>query len=567
MKYFCLFALIFFAFLPRGHAGLVSQLQDDTVKKGIPDTRVYAILNMVRQKAAAGAVVKVAVIDDGFRLSHLSLKDFIYTNRLESPGNFQDDDNNGYQDDLHGWDISDNDPDVSVPKGRENMFYHGTYVAGIIANLFQSCFGGDAGKVLQIIPVKVLSDHANNLYLQDGYKGIKYASDLGADIICCAWSGGKISEEEKSILDGAIRKGIMIIGSAGNLYAEKVDPPASYAGVFCVAALDSTLKKSRYSNYGMRIDIAAPGDSVYGPHPLADNAFIHENGTSPATAIITGCAAMLKAINPKASASDIFDALTNTATPVDSLNLSWCGKLGAGLPDMSKAIAYISDPDYKFSGFASSRSKGKIFFRKKERLQTWNIRPYGAYKGVHISSVCPDNRKIVKIYTGDSLWYNGTLGGLSKWMFIPGSRFKVELQPKTGLPKDLGLSYYMETIDSTSLYCHDIQYVSADNGSIEDGSGDGNYANNSSCKWQISVPADKRIRLEFSDIDTQPNVDFVWIFDGTSTLPENLLAKFSGITQPPVITSLSNKILVWFLTDGHSVGKGWKLSYTCEPAQ
>ncbi|MEI7726309.1 MAG: S8 family serine peptidase [Bacteroidota bacterium] len=566
MKLNFLTVLLFFASISIGYAVVIPSVPSDSSRQKVCDSWAYTILNIVQQKAKAGAIVRVAIVDDGFRLTHKTLRDFIYTNGKETPENFQDDDQNGYTDDIHGWDVSDNDNDVSVPKGKENVYYHGTYIAGIITTLFEKCYGENAKKVLQIIPVKVLSDYARNTYLADGYKGIKYAADQGADIICCAWSGGQLKDEEKSILDAALRKGIIIIGSAGNFYAEKADPPSSYPGVWCVASVDTLLKKSRYSNYGMRIDIAAPGDSVFGPHPLADNAFIHENGTSPAAAMIAGCAAIFKAIDPGASAGEIYDAIRNTAMPIDSLNLRYCGKLGSGLPDMAKAIQFLTNPDYKFSTFSPARPEGKIFFRKKRSPNSGEIHPAGAYKGMHIESVCSDPQKIIKLYTGDSLSYKGPVGKISNWFFIPGSKFKIELQPETGLPKDLELSYYMETIDSTKLYCHDIQILDQELGVITDGSGVENYANNCSCKWQINLPAGKRIRIEFSNIDTQPNVDFVWIFDGTSTLPENLLAKFSGTNKPPVITSFTNKVLVWFLTNDHTIGKGWEMHYNSEPA-
>ncbi len=546
------------------HAGAYNALPHDTVRNGIPDCRAYEMMNIVRQKLMTGATVKVAVVDDGFRLTHKTLKRFIFTNEKEIPGNFQDDDNNGFVDDIHGWDISDNDNNVSVPNGKENIYYHGTFIAGIIAAVFDKCYGEDASRSLQIIPVKVLSDQAHSTYLADGYKGIKYACDIGADIICCAWSGGQFSEEERSILDAAIRKGIIIIGSTGNFFTEKAEPPSSFPGVFCVAAVDSMLRKSKYSNFGMRTDVVAPGDSVYGPHPLADNAFIHENGTSPAAAIIAGCAAILRAANPKATASEIFDALRNTALPLDSLNLTWCGKLGAGLPDMAKAFEYLKNPDYKLWSFSPSGTKGEMFFKKNKSPHSWEIHPHGAFKGVHLASGSPSEKKKIKIFSGDSLCFSGPAGGISKWIFIPGSRFKVELQPESGLPKEMNLKYYMETIDSTTLYCHDLREINQDEGFVEDGSGSENYANNSSCKWQLNAADNRRIRIEFTSIDTQPNVDFIWIFDGTSTLPENLLAKFSGTSMPPVITSYTNKVLVWFLTDGNSTGKGWEMKFTAQ---
>ena len=125
----------------------------------------------------------------------------------------------------------------------------------------------------------------------------------------------------------------------------------------------------------------------------------------------------------------------------------------------------------------------------------------------------------------------------------------------------MSFSYYMQTIDSTTLYCNDLVELNDSAGIITDNSGSENYTNNCSCKWQISAPVGKRIRIVFDQMDTQANVDFVWIFDGEATLPENLLAKFSGNNSPPVITSFTNKVLIWFVTDGTLTGQGWKLRY------
>jgi serine protease len=562
MRQYRLCAIFLLTLIAGGLHARAAAYSGDTLNAGTPFTRVTDMLNLVGQKAMEGSVVRVAVVDDGFRLSHKLLRDFIFTNTQDQPGNFQDDDMNGFTDDVHGWDISDNDADVSVPRGRESYFYHGTYIAGVIAAMFQSFYGEDAKKYLQIIPVKVLSNHAQNKYLADGYKGIRYATEMGADIICCAWSGGNISAGDQAILDAAIAKGIMVIASAGNFYSEKAEAPSSYPGVFCVAALDSIFRKARFSNFGMRVDISAPGDSVYGPHPLADNAFICDDGTSPGTAIIAGCAAILKSVSPEAGAEEIFDALRNTAIPVDSMNLTFCGKLGAGIPDMSQAIEYIRDPEFKYRAFAPLRSEGKIWFRKNNRISSWKIRPAGAYKGIHLKSLSGEPKRKINLYAGDSIWYAGNIAGISKWTYIPGSRFTIEIPSGEKPPKELELSYYMETIDSTTLYCRDVLYLDGASGILTDGSGDENYANNCSCKWLITVPGNKRIRIVVTAIDTQPNVDYIWIFEGNATLQENLLAKFSGNGSPPSIISGTNQVLVWFSSDKTTTGKGWTLEYS-----
>lgn len=536
-------------------------MSSDTAGKSKSDLWAYQSLNIVRQKTIPTRVIKVAVVDDGFRLSHKALKNYIYTNDKEVPGNYQDDDQNGYVDDVHGWDAADGDNEVTLPLRREDVFYHGTYIAGIITTVFKKYYGTEASKYLKIIPVKVLSDRATNTYLANGYKGIQYASEMGVDIICCAWSGGSASEEEKEIVRNSIAKGIIIVGSAGNFYSEKVETPSSLPGVISIAAVDSAFRKEKMSNYGMRVDLSAPGEKVYGAYTLADNSYTYFDGTSPAAAIIAGCMTVLKSISPVSTSQELLDALKNSAISLDSINFKQAGKLGAGFPDMAKAIEYIKDPEYKYKSFNSIRPEGKFFYKKKKTSLTWNIKPFGAYKGMHLYASSADYKGDVKIFSSDSVVYAGKISELDRGKYITGSAFSIELQPKSKLSKEMAFSYHMETIDSTTLYCKDTQFITQETGTLTDNSSDENYANNSECKWQLTVPKGKRIRIEFDSMNTQANVDFVWIFDGTATLPDNLLAKFSGTNIPPVITTLSHEVLIWFVTDATTTGKGWKLKY------
>jgi hypothetical protein len=63
-------------------------------------------------------------------------------------------------------------------------------------------------------------------------------------------------------------------------------------------------------------------------------------------------------------------------------------------------------------------------------------------------------------------------------------------------------------------------------------------------------------------MDTEANIDYVWIFEGNSTIPEYLLAKFSGQNKPPIITTLTNETLIWFVADKKKNGKGWKFKFS-----
>ncbi len=525
----------------------------------------YEILSIPQLTTKPQRVVTVAIVDDAFRFSHKALSGFLYTNPNEIPGNYRDDDHNEYIDDVHGWDISDADNDVSIPEGREETFYHGTHIAGIITAVFKQLYGENYNDYLKIIPVKVLANNAKTTYLADGYKGIQYACQMNPDIICCAWSGGAMTNDTKVMLSKAMERGTIVVASAGNFGNEKVEYPSAFQGVVSVAAVDSSLKKADVSNYGMRIDVAAPGVYVYGPSPVADNAFLYSDGTSPATALVTGCLAALKSYRPDVSSEELINAVKNTSTPIDIYNSRYTGKLGAGLPNIAKAIEYLNNPVYKYQSFNPTRPEGQILYKKKITSGNFEINPEGAFKGIHLLPSSPDYNGNVRIYNKDSVFYSGAIKGLGGGIYIPGSRISMAIQPKPKPSKEMAFSYYVETIDSTTLYCKDIQTLKDTMGVITDNSGDKDYANFCSCKWQIKVPEGKKVKIEFLEMDTQPNVDYVYIFDGNSTLQENLLAKFSGQKIPPAITSLTNEVLIWFVTDGFVTGKGWKLKY--EPTE
>jgi len=73
--------------------------------------------------------------------------------------------------------------------------------------------------------------------------------------------------------------------------------------------------------------------------------------------------------------------------------------------------------------------------------------------------------------------------------------------------------------------------------------------------------------VQFEAIDTQAKVDNVYLFTGTSTIQDQLMARFSGKQLPPVIISPTNEVLVWFATDRSVTAAGWTLRYvaTDEP--
>lgn len=509
--------------------------------------------------------ITIAVIDDAFRLSHEIFKKHIYENPREITDNLKDDDNNGYVDDINGWDISDNDGNVNIPKDRESAFYHGTMIASTILMVLNRACDNSSLNSVKILPVKVLSDQAQNGYLADGYKGIRYAIDQGADIICCAWSGGTASLEERSLIAEAQKKGIIVIGSVGNLNMEKVYPPASMAGVIAVTAIDTNFHKTKIANYGMRTDLCAPGDKVLAATSFNDTDLTYGDGTSAATALVTGAIAVLKLAAPSANNELIIESLFNTTEPLEKQNVSYAGKLGSGMVNLNRALQYLTKPESRSQFFNPTSTKGSILIHKgKNSLSSWEIAPYGSYQNIHLSAPNFNDKyasALIQINTKDSAYYRGPLSTLRRGLSIPQGFAKISFPNPKKMPKNLSLTYFVETIDSSTLYCNENRHYEQSSGTIEDGSGTDNYANKSTCKWQINAPMGKRIKIEFPEMDTEANTDFVWIFDGDKTIPDYLIAKFSGSSIPPTVVSRTHQVLVWFVSNESITKAGWKLNY------
>ena len=510
--------------------------------------------------------IVIAVVDDGFRLSHASIREFLYQNENDIPGNRMDEDGNGFIDDHFGWDVSDNDPDVSLPTGRENTFYHGTFICGVITHLLQQSFGPKASEYFKILPVKALSDQAQSTYLKDGYKGIAYAIAQKPDIIVCAWNGGFLSPEEDQILKKARDQGIAILASAGNFYNEKAAPPASHPDVMAVAALDSSLQKLPRSNYGQFIDLAGPGQGVIGASSMNDESVHLDGESSAAVATLAACFAQLKALSFQSSPELILGALKNTATPIDQSNSSYAGKLGAGFPNLEKAKSYLLKDEKTFNSLIPEGVLYSEQMPEKTQMHEWKIKPTGDFKGIwlepEVRGKFAKNSQLSFFDQSGHLVHQLTNETSESKIFIPGKETRIvfEQTKKRPVPA-FQIDYFVETIDSSTLYCQDIRYYELEKSQFSDGSEKADYANTCDCKWQISVPPGQRIRIRFKEFDTQAKVDFVYLFDGESTVMRNIIAKFSGPNIPPEVISRTNKVLVWFVTDHTQTGNGWTLEY------
>ena len=254
-------------------------------------------------KAPGGSPdVVVAVIDTGVDYNHLDLRNNIWVNTAEIPGNGKDDDGNGYVDDINGWDCVGDDNDPMDDNG------HGTHVAGIIAaeNNKEGGIGVAYNCKVMVIKAGNSSGYFNN---SDIAEAIQYAYMNGADVINMSFGGSNISIAVEEALENAYNTTVLVAaagndGACNNLFCQtcdivKVSYPAALPYVIGVMSTDKDGKHiSSFSNYDhnpydtIEYEVYAVGEGVGSTWP--SNKYACLNGTSMAAPTVAGIAALLR---------------------------------------------------------------------------------------------------------------------------------------------------------------------------------------------------------------------------------------------------------------------------------
>lgn len=305
--------------------------------------------------------VIVAVEDGGIDGMHEDLIGNLWTNAGEIAGNGIDDDNNGYVDDVHGYNFADN-------KGTIVAQDHGTHVAGTIAAETNNGIGvsGIAGGTGNNDGVRLMSCQVFSNNNSDGFaEAFTYAADNGAVISQNSWgytSSGSYDQSELDAIDyfitnaggsnEAMNGGIVIV-AAGNDDDNADYYPAYYSPTLAVSAVNNKDQKAYYSNYGTWVDIAAPGgeQSVESDpkgilSTIPGNKYDYYQGTSMACPHVSGVAALVVSYNyGNITASELRSILINNVDSIDDLNPTYAGKLGSGRLNAYKALTGKSSDD------------------------------------------------------------------------------------------------------------------------------------------------------------------------------------------------------------------------------
>ena len=269
----------------------------------------------------------IAILDTGVDIEHPDLKDNIWTNTAELEGaEEEDDDNNGFADDIHGYDFVNQTARLGDWNG------HGTHCAGIAAAVGKNGIGvTGANPDALIMPVTVMqSDGTGDVATI--IKGIDYAAANGADVISMSIGSYGYSLAEEQALVKAYSKAVLVAAAGNdghdmdghhcNLDAPMF--PAAFTFVLGVEASTNEGKRASFSNYDCNgpvfsnygeeqlynYELRAPGAQIMSTYP--GGKYKKLNGTSMACPFVAGGVSRLLQVKEYSNWEILFGDLIHT---------------------------------------------------------------------------------------------------------------------------------------------------------------------------------------------------------------------------------------------------------------
>ena len=288
----------------------------------------------------------IAILDTGVDIDHPDLAANIWTNLGENENGY-DDDNNGFADDLHGWDFVNQTADI------HDFNSHGTHCAGIAAAVGDNGIGmTGANPMAYIMPIAVLQSNGTG-DVATIIQGINYAKNNGADVLSMSFGSYSYSIALEQALAQAYQNAVLV-AAAGNdgkhidprccpesIAHAKCDGPSFPAALSFVFGVEATQQNdnltswsnrdcdgSSYSQYNeeqlYNYELQAPGADIYSTVPNGN--YRNYNGTSMSTPLVAGGISALLHAKPYASQEMLWGDLINTAG--NHVNFKACYDMG-----------------------------------------------------------------------------------------------------------------------------------------------------------------------------------------------------------------------------------------------
>ncbi|MCB9100053.1 MAG: S8 family serine peptidase [Anaerolineales bacterium] len=267
--------------------------------------------------------VVIAVIDSGAQLNHPDLAANLWTNPGEIPNNGIDDDNNGFVDDVHGWDFSSNDNDPSPVGGACGG--HGTHTAGTIGAVGNNGVGvTGVNWNVKLMPLKAFSIVFGSFCSAsdaDLIAAVDYYTLMGVRISSNSYGGGGFNLAMQDAIRASNSVFVAAAGNEGSNNDSTPQYPSNYDldNIISVAATDRNDNRASFSNYGINtVDLGAPGVDILSTLP--NSKYGNLSGTSMATPHVAGVAGLLLAQDPDLTVYEvkwrILNGVDNIGLPV-----------------------------------------------------------------------------------------------------------------------------------------------------------------------------------------------------------------------------------------------------------